>query len=130
MNTLTLRHDTARRSAQMGAALAPARGASAAGVRRTPAFRPQTPGLAETIRLLEAATVAGQPGCWGRAAPSAFAWQEIAIYAVLPQGAFRFDPRGRRLLPVPQADLRAAGRALEPAAAAPVSLVYVADLDA
>lgn len=63
----------------------------------------------------------------GRTAPSAHNWQEISIFAVLPEGAFRYDGKSHRLLLVKAEDLRASTGTQDFVAAAPLNLVYVAD---
>jgi SagB-type dehydrogenase family enzyme len=63
----------------------------------------------------------------GRTAPSAHNWQEIDVYAVLPQGAYRYDPRGHRLLLVKAQDLRDLTGKQNFVDHAPLNLVYVAD---
>ena len=66
----------------------------------------------------------------GRAAPtapSARNWQEIDIYAVLPEGAYRYDAVSHQLLLVKAEDLRSATGMQDFVASAPLNLVYVAD---
>lgn len=63
----------------------------------------------------------------GRTAPSAHGWKEIDIYAVLPEGAFRYDATGHRLMLVKAEDLRADTGTQDFVAQAPLNLVYVAD---
>lgn len=62
-----------------------------------------------------------------RTAPSTRNWQEIAIYAVLPDGAWLYDARGNRLTPVAKGDLRKLTGMQAFAATAPLNLVFVAD---
>lgn len=63
----------------------------------------------------------------GRTAPSAHNWQEIDVFAVLPEGAYRYDAKGHRLLLVKAEDLRGATGVQDFVATAPLNLVYVAD---
>jgi len=75
---------------------------------------------------------AGPFGVPGRTAPSASNSQEIDIYVALEEGAYRYDAEANRLTPVCSEDLRDACLTIGQHgvdAAAPVSLVYVADLD-
>jgi SagB-type dehydrogenase family enzyme len=63
----------------------------------------------------------------GRTAPSAHNWQEIDVFAVMNEGAYRYDPKGHQLLLVKAKDLRAATGTQDFVATAPLNLVYVAD---
>jgi len=65
--------------------------------------------------------------CGGRTAPSAHNWQEITVFAVLPGGAYRYEPKAHRLLLVRAEDLRSTTGQQDFAATAPLNLVYVAD---
>ncbi|MBP8604914.1 MAG: SagB/ThcOx family dehydrogenase [Phycisphaerae bacterium] len=71
--------------------------------------------------------VRGKPG---RTAATASNAQEIDIYAVLPAGIYRYDAVAHRLMPAVEGDHRGlVGRRRQGAmAAAPVILVYVADI--
>ena len=64
-----------------------------------------------------------------RTAPSASNRQELEIYVVLPDGAYRWDAKQNQLEPVAPGDLRAvtASSSQMWAAAAALNLVYVAD---
>lgn len=68
-----------------------------------------------------------RPASGGRTAPSAHNWQEIDVYAVLPEGAYRYDARDHALRLVVAADLRAATGVQDFVGTAPLNLVYVAD---
>jgi len=75
---------------------------------------------------------AGPFGAAGRTAASASNSQEIELYVVLPQGAYRYEAAGHRLRPIAAGDLRPL--ALTPrqhgvVASAPVQIVYVVDID-
>ena len=77
--------------------------------------------------LLWCAFGINRPDSGGRTAPSAHNWQEIEVFAVLPDGAYRYDARRHALQPVVNADLRAATGMQEFVGTAPLNLVYVAD---
>jgi nitroreductase len=63
-----------------------------------------------------------------RTAPSAMNTQEIDVYVVTADGAFQYDAKGNRLLPVATGDLRAAAGTQPYVATAAVNLLYVADV--
>ncbi|HOL71874.1 MAG TPA: SagB/ThcOx family dehydrogenase [Bryobacteraceae bacterium] len=63
-----------------------------------------------------------------RTAPTASNRQEIDIYVVMEEGAYRYDPKANQLEPVAKGDLRKATGTQDFVAQAPVNLVYVADL--
>jgi SagB-type dehydrogenase family enzyme len=63
-----------------------------------------------------------------RTAPSARDRQEVDLYAVFAEGAFRYLPREHALEPVARGDLRALTGVQDWVATAPLDLVYVADL--
>jgi hypothetical protein len=67
------------------------------------------------------------PGSWGRTAPTACDSQEIVVYAVLAEGAWRYDAREHRLLRVRTGDLRALTGTQDFVSVAPLNLVYVID---
>ena len=62
-----------------------------------------------------------------RTAPSARNWQEIDIYVVLAEGAYRYDARAGILRAVVKGDLRALTGGQPFVATAPLNLVFVAD---
>lgn len=62
-----------------------------------------------------------------RTAPSARNWQEIDIYAMLPDAAYRYDAKANALQRAVAQDLRALAGTQPHAREAPVTLVYVAD---
>ena len=64
----------------------------------------------------------------GRTAPSAMNWQEIDIYVALGDGLFLYNAKANRLEPILAQDMRAATGTQAFVAAAPLNLVYVADL--
>lgn len=63
-----------------------------------------------------------------RTAPSARNWQEIDVYAALPEALYLYDAKGHTLTLVTAGDLRAATGTQPFVATAPLNLVYVADL--
>ncbi|MDD5705257.1 MAG: nitroreductase family protein [Kiritimatiellae bacterium] len=62
-----------------------------------------------------------------RTAPSARNWQEIDVYVVLAEGAYRYDAQANLLRAVVKGDLRALTGRQPFVATAPLNLVYVAD---
>ncbi len=62
-----------------------------------------------------------------RTAPSASNRQTIDIYAVLPDGAYLYDAKQHRLVPVAEGDLRPATATQAFAAQAPLNLVFTSD---
>lgn len=62
-----------------------------------------------------------------RSAPSSHNRQETDLYVLLPEGAFRYDPSGNRLLPVVGTDLRAASGAQDYVGTAAAEIAFVAD---
>lgn len=83
--------------------------------------------LATLSALLWSAAGINRPRSRGRTAPSAHDWQEIDVYAVLAEGAYRYDPQANQLALVNAADLRAATGSQDFVGQAPLNLVYVAD---
>jgi hypothetical protein len=62
-----------------------------------------------------------------RTAPSARNWQEVEVYAVLPEGAYRYDALANSLRLVARGDFRKLTGTQSFAATAPLNLAYVAD---
>jgi len=79
--------------------------------------------------LLWAAFGINRPDSGKRTAPSARNWQEIEIYVVTAQGAYRYDAAANALRAAVDGDLRGATGRQAFAAQAPVNLVYVADVE-
>lgn len=90
-------------------------------------FRPDSLSMGTLSALLWSAYGINRADTCGRTAPSAHNWQEIDVFAVLPEGTYRYDARGNRLLLVKAEDLRAATGTQDFVASAPLNLVYVAD---
>ena len=63
-----------------------------------------------------------------RTAPSARNIREFEIYVILRDGAFVYDPKGHRLLPLAAGDHRKIAGRDSYVATAPINLIYVADL--
>ena len=96
--------------------------------RSTRAFLDASFTLEALSALLWAAFGVNREQQGGRTAPSAHDWKEMEIYVVLAEGAYRYEPRAHRLLLVKAEDLRKYTGMQDFVAAAPVNLVYVADL--
>jgi nitroreductase len=90
-------------------------------------YLPDALTLEQVSALLWAGFGVNRPGSWGRTAPTVCDSQEIVVYAVLPEGAWRYDAREHRLLRVRTGDLRAITGTQEFVAVAPLNLVYVID---
>lgn len=93
----------------------------------TRAFLAEPLTLEQVSAVLWAGFGVNRPGSWGRTAPTAFEAQDIVLYAVLPDGAWRYDGREHRLLRVRTGDLRALTGTQDFVANAPLNLVYVID---
>jgi nitroreductase len=77
--------------------------------------------------LLWAAFGVNRPATGGRTAPSAHGWQEIDVYAALPDALYRYDAREHALHFAVAGDLRPLTGVQDYVGAAPLNLVYVAD---
>jgi SagB-type dehydrogenase family enzyme len=77
--------------------------------------------------LLWAADGTNRPDSGKRTAPSAMNWQEIDLYVATADGLYLYNARGHTLIPVLEADIRAATGRQPFVAEAPLNLVYVAD---
>ena len=77
--------------------------------------------------LLWAAFGINRPATGGRTAPSAHGWQEIDVFAVTADGAYRYDAAGHALHLVKGGDLRALTGLQDFVGGAPLDLVYIAD---
>lgn len=77
--------------------------------------------------LLWAAFGINRPDSGMRTAPSTRNWQEIDVYVVMPEGAYRYDAKANTLRAVLKGDFRGL-TGLQPfVAAAPINLLYVLD---
>ena len=90
-------------------------------------YLPDPLSLEQVSALLWVGFGVNRPGSWGRTAPSAGDAQEIVVYAVLAEGAWRYDAREHRLLRVRTGDLRALTGTQDFVSVAPLNLVYVID---
>lgn len=63
-----------------------------------------------------------------RTAPSARNWQEVDIYVIIEDGAYRYDAKANSLRAVAKGDLRKFTGSQEFVTTAPLNLVYVADI--
>ena len=72
----------------------------------TRTFLPDMLSLDTLSALLWAGFGINRPDRGGRTAPSAHNWQEIDLYVVLAEGAYRYDVRANRLILVKAEDLR------------------------
>jgi len=93
----------------------------------TRSFRSDALSLETLSSLLWAGFGINRSDTGQRTAPSAHNWQEIEVFAVLPEGAYRYEAKGHRLLLVKAEDLRGATGSQDFVATAPLNLVYVAD---
>lgn len=97
------------------------------GRRSTRDFSTEPLSVMQLSALLWAAFGINRPQRGGRTAPSAHDWQEIALYAVMAEGSFRYEPQDHALTRVADGDLRHATGLQGFVATAPLNLVYVAD---
>jgi len=73
-------------------------GSALKGRRSTRTFLPDPLPLETLSLLLWTGFGVNRTGTHGRTAPSAHDWQEIEVFVVLAEGAYRYDPRQHRLL--------------------------------
>jgi nitroreductase len=92
-------------------------------------FLPDPLSLEQVSALLWAGFGVNRPGSRGRTAPSTYDAQEIVVYAVLPEGTWRYDAPEHRLLRVCTGDLRALTGTQDFVAGAPLNLVFVIEAD-
>lgn len=97
--------------------------------RSTRSFLSDSLSMATLSALLWAAFGVNREQQGGRTAPSARDWKEVDIYAVLPEGAYRYEARTHRLFLVSAEDVRSCTGTQDFVGGAPLNLVYVADLD-
>jgi nitroreductase len=90
-------------------------------------YLPDALTLEQVSALLWAGFGVNRPGSWGRTAPTTCDTQEIVVYAILSEGAWRYDAREHRLLRVRTGDLRALTGTQAFVPIAPLNLVYVVD---
>jgi hypothetical protein len=92
-------------------------------------MRPDPLPLERLSALLWAGHGIHRVASWGRRAPPPQSWQEVTLYALLPQGTYRYEPHEHRLLLVHEDDLRASADARDLHGAAPLHLLYVVDFE-
>jgi SagB-type dehydrogenase family enzyme len=78
--------------------------------------------------LLWTAFGINRPDSGKRTAPSAHNWQEIEVYAALPQGMYQYDAAAHTLRQTVPGDLRRLTGVQDFVERAPLNLVYVANL--
>ena len=91
------------------------------------AFADQELSLTHLSEVLWAAGGINRPD-GHRTAPTANNRQAIEIFALTKDGAYRYDPPSHELRPLTSGDHRAAAGTQDFVAAAPLNLIYVADL--
>lgn len=91
------------------------------------AFRDDALPLETVATLLWAACGVNRAADGHRTSPSAHNWQEVSVFAVLAEGAYRYEPAGHRMLLVDTQDRRRVTGLQDFVAAAPLNLVYVTD---
>jgi SagB-type dehydrogenase family enzyme len=91
------------------------------------AFAPDALSPQELANLLWAACGVNRSESGKRTAPTAVNWQEIDVYAALPQGLYLYDAKTHKLLPVLDQDIRQAAGKQGFVRTAPVVLIYVSD---
>lgn len=82
-----------------------------------------------TANLLWAAFGINRTQTGQRTAPSAMNSQEVDLYAALPEGLFVYDAKAGILMPILQDDVRSKAGGQESFKQAPLTLIYVADLN-
>lgn len=85
--------------------------------------------LSDLSDLLWAANGVNRPATGKRTAPSAMNLQEVDVYAILPQGAYKYDAQNHKLVLLAEGDYRQAVASRQDFVTAfPMSLVLVSDL--
>jgi nitroreductase len=95
--------------------------------RSTREFSTRALPLQELSTLLWAAFGINRADSGSRTAPSAHDWQEIEVFAALPEALYRYDARAHALRLQVTGDLRPLTGVQDFIAHAPLNLVYVAD---
>ena len=91
------------------------------------AFSPEPLDEATLADVLWAAAGVNRPALGGRTAPSAMNAQEVALYAAMPQGLYRYEPEGHRLHRVLDSDVRSLTGYQDFVDDAALDLIYVAE---
>jgi SagB-type dehydrogenase family enzyme len=92
-------------------------------------FSPQSLSLQTIGNLLWAAGGINRPEEKKRTTPSAMNWQEIDLFVVMENGAYFYNPIAHELKPVVSGDFRALTGNQEFIKEAPLTIVFVADLN-
>jgi nitroreductase len=95
--------------------------------RSTREFSSRPLALPALSALLWSAFGVNRPATGGRTAPSAHGWKSIQVYAVLRDGAYRYDAGAHAMRLVRAGDLRSLTGTQTFVGGAPLDLVYVAD---
>ena len=95
--------------------------------RSSRAFSPRPLSQELLSTLLWAAFGVNRPATGGRTAPSAHGWQEIDVYAALPDALYGYDATSHTLALAVARDLRELTGVQDYVGAAPLNLVYVVD---
>ena len=95
--------------------------------RSSRAFSPRPLSQELLSTLLWAAFGVNRPTTGGRTAPSAHGWQEIDVYAALPDALYGYDATSHALTLVVARDLRPLTGVQDYVGSAPLNLVYVVD---
>ncbi|MFO7600928.1 MAG: SagB/ThcOx family dehydrogenase [Candidatus Desulfacyla sp.] len=94
----------------------------------TRAFSTKTLPVQVVADLLWAGFGVNRPESGKRTAPSARNWQEVSVYAIFKEGAYRYDAAANRLSAVATGDLRKLTGTQGFVTTAPLNLVYVSDI--
>jgi nitroreductase len=93
------------------------------------AFAPEPLPWQTIGNLLWAAWGINRPDSKKRTAPSAMNWQEVDLYVVMAKGMYFYDAAANLLKPVVAGDLRALAGKQDFVKEAPLTLIFVADLN-
>jgi len=93
------------------------------------AFAPEPLSWQTIANLLWAAWGINRPDSKKRTAPSAMNWQEIDLYVIMDKGMYGYDAAANLLKPVVAGDLRALAGRQDFVKLAPLTLIFVADLN-
>ena len=84
--------------------------------------------LEELSGVMWAAAGVNRPGTDRLTAPSALALYPVRVYAFFAEGVYSYDAKARKLVRVAEGDLRRLAGAQDFVYAAPLNLVYIADM--
>ena len=91
-------------------------------------YAPEALSLEELSGVMWAAGGINRPQDGRLTAPSALALYPIRIYAFFPEGVYRYDAKGQKLVRVAEGDRRSVAGAQPFVFTAPLNLAYVADM--